>query len=334
MDIKKVKSYNKNDRELIKYVKASSERDKGIPLKKLSKQFNITIEQISNSIEKLSSIYSLEVEDDKVKLINTPIDRTLPLEYDGGLKHLNSHSFYFENIESTNTFMKKLATEGLAQHGDIITTEHQTQGRGQKNRNWEDKPFMSILASVFMKTNVDIESTLLLSSMMGLAVSDAINEHYDIETEIKWPNDIYIEGKKCAGILIEGSILQTMFEYIIAGMGINVNYEYNDLPPNVRSTATSLRIETGMIINRMKLFNALMKNIDKYLDMLIEGNTEEIANKVTKILHHRGGAVIYKGQKYLVDYVSPQGKLVLSKVPDGGKVELLSAGELEYAYGY
>ncbi len=334
MDIKKISSYNKNDRELIKHVKMSPERDKGVSFKKLSKHLNIPTEQISSSIDRLSSLYSLEVEDGRVKLLNTHIDRTLPLEYDGNLKHLNSRSFYFENLESTNTFMKKLATEGLAQHGDVVTAEHQTQGRGQKSRIWEDKPFMSVIASVFLKTNVDIESTLLLSSMMGLAVSETINDHYAIETEIKWPNDVLINGKKCAGILIEGSILQTVFEYVIAGVGINANYEINDLPPNLRSTATSLRIETGMIINRMKLFNALMNNIDKYLSLMTDGNTEEIANKISKRLHHRGDVVIYKGHKYIIDFVSPQGKLVLSKVPDGEKVELLSSGELEYAYGY
>lgn len=335
MDNNNIKAYTPMDRKIIKYIKKHSNRNKSLTINNILKHLNLTQEEeIIKSIERLNNIYTIDIKENKLFLINTPVDRALPLEFDDDLNHFNSLSYYTEEVTSTNGFLKQLAKENKIKHGAILITEHQTDGRGQLNRVWEDKTFMSILMSTFLDLNINIEKVLLLSATVGLALSKTIKGHCSLNPQIKWPNDVYISGKKCAGILVEGSIMQTVLQHAIIGIGIDVNYELDDFPVNIRNLATSLRIETRIINNRMRLLNEFIKYLDKYITLLLDGKHEEIANKVNKILYHRGEVIIYKGDRYLVDSINPKGELVLSKIPGGEKLEISSTGDLEYAYGY
>ncbi|MFW5799338.1 MAG: biotin--[acetyl-CoA-carboxylase] ligase, partial [Spirochaetota bacterium] len=315
--------------------KANSNKNNGVSIKNLTKKLELSNEQIMKSIDKLKSLYSINDKDtNNIYFANSHIDRSFPLEFDSGLNHINSDAYYYENIDSTNSFFKILMIKDNIKHGSVIVTEHQTKGRGQKNRLWEDKPFLSLLLSVFLKLNMNISNLLLLSPTIGLAVSETIVKHCSLDTEIKWPNDIYVSGRKCAGILVESSVLQSNIENAIIGIGINANYQEDDLPQNIKNLATSLRIETGIINNRMKILNELLVHLDNYLTMLFEGRNEEIANKVSKILHHRGNVVIYKDTRYMIDSINTKGELVLINMSNNEeKIAISSAGDLEYAYG-
>lgn len=331
----KITAYTSNDRKLLRYIKKNADKTKGVSLKNLNKNLNLRKEQIKDSIERLNSIYSIDIKDDeKVYLMSTPIDRVIPIEYEDGLNHFKAKSYYFEEIETTNGFLKQLALKNKLEHGTIAVTEHQTNGRGQVGKAWADKPFMSILMSAFLKIDMSIEYVQLLSTTIGLAVAETIQEHTLLEPTIKWPNDVYISGRKCAGILVEGSMMQSRLEHAIVGLGINVNYESNDFPSSVRSIATSLRMETRVIHNRMKLLNELMPKLDEYITKLENGDIEEIVNKISKLLYHRGEVLIYKGERYVIEKINNKGELVLSHVPDGEKLNISSAGDLQYAYGY
>jgi len=331
---KKINYYSPTDRKLLKYLKNHTNKDEGLSIKHISKHLDLNENQIVRSIEKLHLLYSMGVKGDKIYILNTPIDRIIPLEYEDNLKHLNSYSYYFDEIDSTNDFLKKQSFDNIITHGTIAVAEHQICGKGQSNRHWEDKPQMSILMSIFLELNLDVSSMLLLSSAVGLAVCNTIRKKCFINPLIKWPNDIYISEKKCAGILVEGSIMQSTLQNAIIGIGLNVNYELNDFPTDIRNKATSLRIETKTIYNRLNLLNELIKDIDNYIAMIIDGKDKEIIERINKILYQKGKTVIYKGNRYLIDSVNIQGKLVLNKIPSGESIEISSSGELEYVDGY
>jgi BirA family biotin operon repressor/biotin-[acetyl-CoA-carboxylase] ligase len=326
--------FSPDDRKIIKHIKSNADRNNGVSIKNISKQTNLNVNKINKSIEKLNRIYSIDINDGKVFITNDHIDRAFPTEFSDDLLYLNSDTFYEDSVESTNSILKKLAVENKLNSGTVLVTEHQTKGRGQTGKSWFDIELASVLMSCYLNLNLNIDTVQIIPTAVGLALSDTITKHCAVDTEIKWPNDIYIDGRKVAGILLEGSIMQNKLEYAIIGIGINVNYEENQFPPDLRNKSTSLRIETNKIINRMKILNKLIENIDGYIDLLMKGEQQLISNKANKILHHRGNVVLYGKDKYLVDSINKYGKLSLTRLNDGHKIELTSSGDIEYAYGY
>jgi BirA family biotin operon repressor/biotin-[acetyl-CoA-carboxylase] ligase len=129
---------------------------------------------------------------------------------------------------STNDLARKLAAEG-APHGTLVTTDHQTAGRGRQGRRWEAPPGTSVLMSLVVR-----EPHPLLSLAAGVAVARVCGP----EARIKWPNDIWLDGdRKVAGILVEGRPLEG---WAVVGIGLNVALDVESLPPELRETATSL----------------------------------------------------------------------------------------------
>ncbi len=326
--------FSLDDRKIIKHIKSVADRNNGVTIKNISKEFGLSLNQIEKSLDKLNKIYSININDGKVFITSDHIDRAFPTEFSDDLNYLNSDTFYEDSVDSTNSILKKLAVENQLDSGSILVTEHQTKGRGQTGKSWFDIELSSVLMSCYLKLDINIDTIQIIPTAVGLALSDTINKHCAVDTEIKWPNDIYIDGRKVAGILLEGSIMQNKLEYAVIGIGINVNYEENQFPSDLRNKATSLRIETNKIINRMKILNKLIENLDKYIDLLMKGEQQLIANKANKILHHRGNVVLYGTDKYLIDSINQYGKLILTRLNDGHKIELTSSGDIEYAYGY
>jgi BirA family transcriptional regulator, biotin operon repressor / biotin---[acetyl-CoA-carboxylase] ligase len=143
--------------------------------------------------------------------------------------------------DSTNERAKALAIAG-APHGTLVTADEQTAGRGRQGRTWIAPPRSSVLMSLIVR-NLD-ESQALLPLAAALAVCDACEHEGDVAQgcAIKWPNDVWIEGRKVAGILIEG---RPQDGWAAVGIGLNVAIAEDELPEELRETATSLLIASG-----------------------------------------------------------------------------------------
>lgn len=171
----------------------------------------------------------------------------------------DSHLHHFYKIGSTNTVAMSAASEG-APHGSVYLAEEQTAGRGRGANAWQSPRSTGIYCSVVLRPALPPSEVLVLSLAAGLAVHAAIQQvDSRIEPDLKWPNDLLIDGNKICGILTEMNAEATRVRYIVVGIGINVNQSSfpKDLP------ATSLRLVTGSEWSRVELASALLKSLDR-----------------------------------------------------------------------
>lgn len=172
---------------------------------------------------------------------------------------------YFK-IGSTNTAAMAAAAEGAPQ-GSMFLAEEQTAGRGRGSNSWVSERSTGIYCSVILRPPLPPSDVLVISLAAGLAVQAAIQQvDPSVAPDLKWPNDLLIEGKKVCGILTEMNSEATQVRYIVVGIGINVNQA--SFPPEL--SATSLRMVTGSEWSRVEVAAALLKSLDREYRSLLE----------------------------------------------------------------
>jgi birA, biotin-[acetyl-CoA-carboxylase] ligase region len=175
--------------------------------------------------------------------------------------------FYYEETDSTNTRAKEYAKSG-GEAGSVFLAKSQTKGRGRHGRTWVSPNEGNLYFSILLRPNISAQEASMLTLIMGYAISLAIEEETGVLTQIKWPNDLVIAGKKVCGILTEMSAKTQSVEYVIIGAGINIGME--SVAPEIQGMATSLKLEG------MKSANA-----EKYTDK--EEQIQSNANKQVEI---------------------------------------------------
>ena len=178
-----------------------------------------------------------------------------------------SHIHHYYKIGSTNTQAMESAAAG-APEGSVFLAEEQTAGRGRGGHTWHSARSLGIHCSVILRPPLPPSEVLILSLAAGLAVHDAVRQMDSrIEPDLKWPNDLLVEGKKFCGILAEMNAEATRVRYIVVGIGINVNQ--TQFPDDLQSTATSLRLATGTEWSRFELCAALLKSLNRVYQDLV-----------------------------------------------------------------
>lgn len=186
----------------------------------------------------------------------------------------NIHHFF--KIGSTNTAAMAAAAEGVPQ-GSIFLAEEQTAGRGRGSNSWLSERSTGIYCSVVFRPQLPPSDVLILSLAAGLAVQAAIRQvDSRVQPDLKWPNDLLIDGKKVCGILTEMNSEATQVRYIVVGIGINVNQK--SFPPELG--ATSLQMVTGSEWSRVELAAALLKSLDREYRGLLEN--PEAVHSITR----------------------------------------------------
>jgi len=177
-----------------------------------------------------------------------------------------AHLHHFYKIGSTNTAAMAAAAED-ALEGSVFLAEEQTAGRGRGANSWQSPRSTGIYCSVVLRPALPPSDVLALSLAAGLAVHDAIQQvDSRVSPDLKWPNDLLIDGKKICGILTEMNAEATRVRYIVVGVGINVNQA--SFPKDL--SATSLRLVTGSEWSRVELVAALLKSLDREYRQLVE----------------------------------------------------------------
>ncbi len=184
------------------------------------------------------------------------------------------HIHYFPRIDSTNRFAKTLAAQGAAD-GTLVLAEEQTAGRGRMDRIWVSPAFSSILCSIIFFPQLPTAALFRLTMIAAVAIVNAIKRVCGVTASIKWPNDIYLSGKKLCGILTEFSADPQSVQYAVIGIGLNVNNDFSD-HPELNNTATSLRLELGTMVSRFALLVAILEELDGQYHLLNTGGTEII----------------------------------------------------------
>jgi BirA family biotin operon repressor/biotin-[acetyl-CoA-carboxylase] ligase len=169
---------------------------------------------------------------------------------------------YFQKLSSTNTVAKEQAKKG-AKEGTVIIAETQTQGHGRLNRLWIS-PKGGAWLSIILRPQIAAEEVPKITLITSVAVAKTLHRMYGLKTEIKWPNDVLIDGKKVCGILTEASTNGKNEKIIVVGIGINANFTLEGLPSNLWMTATTLKEGLRKNVDIEKLICALLKGFEEY----------------------------------------------------------------------
>ncbi len=167
--------------------------------------------------------------------------------------------YTFQTIDSTNNCAKAVANVG-GPEGIVVIAEEQTAGKGRLGRRWLANPNENLTFSLVLRPSVHAEVIHQLPLYVGLALAEAIEKTTRIRAECKWPNDVLLNRKKVAGILVEGALKENFVEYVVVGIGVNVNQTV--FPPDLANKATSLRLECKREIDRIALFRDILTALE------------------------------------------------------------------------
>lgn len=170
------------------------------------------------------------------------------------------HVHHFVQIDSTSTAAMQAAANGEPE-GTVFIADQQLGGRGRGGHTWHSEPGTGIYLSAIFRPQMPANDVLWLSLIAGLAAHDAIAQTIALETDLRWPNDVMIGNKKVGGILTEMSADSERVRHCVVGIGLNVNHA--EFPPEIASLATSLRIETGREWPRLDLTAALLQSLHR-----------------------------------------------------------------------
>lgn len=182
-----------------------------------------------------------------------------------------SHIHHYFRIGSTNVTAMQAAAAGEPE-GAVYVAEQQTAGRGRGGHTWDSAQSVGIYCSVVVRPRISPVDALFLSLMTGIAAAQAVEQVTGLHPDLRWPNDLLLNGKKVCGVLTEMNAEPTQVRYVVLGVGINVNHASftGDLEP----IATSLRIESGREWSRVELTAALLKSLDSAYRKLTRGGKE------------------------------------------------------------
>jgi len=184
----------------------------------------------------------------------------------------------FQQTTSTSDVMEKLARDGVHE-GMVVFAESQTRGRGRLGRAWVSPPGQGLWFSVLLRPPLRPQAITRVTVAAAVAITRAIRMELPLRPEIKWPNDIMLHGRKIAGVLTELSGELDSVRHVSLGIGVNVNLTAQDLPRDVRETATSLRLALGRTVDRPALAAALLRELDAAYAALLDDRFEELADE-------------------------------------------------------
>ncbi len=172
------------------------------------------------------------------------------------------HDFiYFEQLESTNSFLRE-ATSDEVGHGTICLTDHQTAGRGRYDREWVADSSANLTFTLAFKP-FRAEGLHVLTLACALAITETVDQWLEVETNIKWPNDVIYEGRKMGGILTESVFSGNQIDRVLVGIGLNVNQER--FPSSIDEKATSMcRIAEAKSFDREPLLAGILQRIEHF----------------------------------------------------------------------
>jgi len=241
---------------------------------------------------------------------------------------MNWQKEYFEQLDSTNRYLKKLAAEG-AQEGTVIIANRQSAGRGRLGRSFFSPEDKGIYMSILLKPDIELSRSVLITSMAAVAVAGAVERISGVEAKIKWVNDIFLNRKKVCGILTEAGINaeKGTLDYAVLGIGVNVGKM--EFPAELKEIATSVSNECGIDISKEALIDEILLELEEWYPTLADGSFLEESKKRSVLLGKEirviDGAV--QGGFYparAVD-INELGNLIIER---NGEMSVLHSGEV------
>jgi len=234
----------------------------------------------------------------------------------------------FDSIDSTNMYAKKIAAEGVCE-GTLILADEQTHGKGRLGRQWHSEKNSGIWMSIVLRPEIRPENAAKITQIAAAAMAEAIRKIAEIEVGIKWPNDIVYKGKKVCGILTEMSAELGAVNYVVVGVGVNVNTEgFSD---EIKEIATSLKHITGKVYSRKDIVIEFINRFEKlYGDFVQTGQltkTIDICKALSVVLGEEIEIISRNSKEYgkAID-LDHNGHLIVEK--DNGEIKEVFYGEI------
>jgi BirA family biotin operon repressor/biotin-[acetyl-CoA-carboxylase] ligase len=246
----------------------------------ISRRLNVSRTAIWKRMTHLRSLgYEIEASPRSgYRLIQAP-DILAPSEIRPVLKTkwLGRTIHYFHSLDSTNSKAYELASRG-AEEGEIVIAESQIKGKGRLGRNWFSPPNLNLYLSVILRPGIAPPQAPLITLMAAVATAEAIEKLSGLRPLIKWPNDIFLGGRKVAGLLNEIQSETDRIHFVILGIGVNLNVDHRLFPKEIRPIATSMKQETGQTISRKEFLSSLLKQIEEWYTLYLKEGDEAILN--------------------------------------------------------
>lgn len=239
----------------------------------------------------------------------------------------------FQSLKSTNDLASEMAA-GCTDEGEVITSERQTLGRGRLGRSWHSPEKVGAYISIILRPKISPDNAPGLSIMTALAAAETFEKYCPGKVKIKWPNDILIDNRKVAGVLTELYTKNNKIDYVIIGIGININQKQTGFPQTIRKLATSLRRVSGKKINRAELTAQFLghfeKEYKKYQKNQLAGSLKRVraySSLLGQTITLKTGDKLITGQAIDIDQT---GALIIET--DGKKLAV-SGGEVTVVKG-
>lgn len=297
----------------------------------LSDKLGLSRTAVWKHVEQLRKLgYRIDAQSSRgYRLIEVP-DRLSALEVGPLLatRELGRTLHHYETLESTNAKAFELAHEG-GFHGEVIVTEHQTQGKGRRGRSWSSPAGKSLAMSVILRPEIAPARAPELTLVAAVALAQTLRDS-GVEASIKWPNDVQLSGKKVAGILTELSADVERVHFIVLGIGVNLNTEAADFPPEVAELATSVAAERKTPMHRALFTAALLGKLEEWVDRWTEEGFEPVRAAWKSLASTLGQEVLVKADQRelrgVAEDIDESGALLLRV---GDRVERVLSGDVE-----
>ena len=297
----------------------------------LSDKLGLSRTAVWKYVEQLRKLgYRIDAQSAKgYRLLEVP-DRLTVLEIGPLLatRELGTTLHHYDALESTNAKAFELAQEGGA-HGEVIITEHQTAGKGRRGRAWFSPQGKSLALSLILRPELAPSRAPEITLVAAVALAETLRDS-GVEASIKWPNDVQIAGKKVAGILTELSADVERVHFIVLGIGVNLNAELKDFPPEVAELATSVSLNRHSPVHRALFTAALLAKLEQWLDTWTEDGFEPVRKAWKSLASTLGQDVLVRADnkelRGIAEDIDATGALLLRVA---GKLERILSGDVE-----
>ncbi|MEN2464858.1 biotin--[acetyl-CoA-carboxylase] ligase [Ornithinibacillus sp. FSL M8-0202] len=236
-----------------------------------------------------------------------------------------------ESTTSTQHIAHDLATN-LADHGTVVIADEQTAGKGRLSRAWYSSRNKGIWMSIILRPSIPPYLAPQLTLLTATVLADVLKKELKLNPKIKWPNDIILQDKKTSGILTEMQAEQDRIQYVVIGIGINVNHEPDDLAEDIQSKATSLKIETSKSWNMTELIQQILLYFEKTYEDFLDKGFSVIKEKWESYGYRIGEVTSIKTfhdvQRAVLTGIAEDGAL-LAKYEDG-TIKKVYSGEIDW----
>ncbi|MDQ7781284.1 MAG: biotin--[acetyl-CoA-carboxylase] ligase [Desulfomonilaceae bacterium] len=231
----------------------------------------------------------------------------------------------YEEAESTQDLAKSMALSGEPE-GTAVMALDQTRGRGRVGRSWVTPRGKNVALSVILRPRLSPRDAVLLGLLASVAVAEAIEEMGVPEAQLKWPNDVLVYDRKVAGILSEGIVSGSRMDFLIVGIGLNVNSTESDFPSDLRTPATSLLMCTGREWDLPEVARSILKHFAVLYDRVKSEGCGIVPPLWERRWRDRGKQLAHEGMVGIGKGLDADGALVLEQ--SNGSVVRINCGDV------